>query len=325
MDVARLKIHARSTLSVLAAIAIGSIAWHESWLISLAIAVPVLVLLQRSRTAAASVALCYYSAASWPLIAAYGFLGGEQEPSMTAVLFWLSASVLLATPLALAWTRAREPRIWRMALALLMSAVPPLAVIGWASPLTAAGVLFPGTAWFGLGLTAIVPGLMSITRRPGLLALALAAVSGAAHLWNSTTKVAVPDGWSAVNTSWADSADPVDAFAADQTVQAEAVTSKAQVIVFPEGMVKRWTPATEAFWEITSARLQTDRKTAIVGAGLPIPGSKEYLNAAVIRGRQASTQFIQRIPVPVEMWKPFGPCDSLAPRQSMSPARVSPS
>jgi hypothetical protein len=32
----------------------------------------------------------------------------------------------------------------------LLTALPPLGIIGWASPFLSAGVLFPGTAWLGL-------------------------------------------------------------------------------------------------------------------------------------------------------------------------------
>ena len=40
-------------------------------------------------------------------------------------------------------------------------AVPPLGLIGVASPLTAAGMLFPGTAWLGFFLTLLICGLLA--------------------------------------------------------------------------------------------------------------------------------------------------------------------
>ncbi|MGI9069776.1 MAG: hypothetical protein ACR2JB_00220 [Bryobacteraceae bacterium] len=63
---------------------------------------------------------------------------------------WLAAAMLLATPWPLAWTRRRVQLLWRVPLALIATVVPPLGLIGWASPLTLTGFVFPGTAWFGL-------------------------------------------------------------------------------------------------------------------------------------------------------------------------------
>jgi hypothetical protein len=37
-----------------------------------------------------------------------------------------------------------------MPLAYLLSVAPPLGMIGWACPVTAAGILFPGWEWGGL-------------------------------------------------------------------------------------------------------------------------------------------------------------------------------
>ena len=50
--------------------------------------------------------------------------------------------------------------LWRAPLALMVTIVPPLGIIGLASPLTAAGYLFPGTAWVGLAVVALLPGIV---------------------------------------------------------------------------------------------------------------------------------------------------------------------
>ncbi|GEC17671.1 hypothetical protein NWI01_35630 [Nitrobacter winogradskyi] len=48
-------------------------------------------------------------------------------------------------------------------LASVLMAAPPFGTFGWAHPLTAAGVIFPGTGWGGAMLT--VAALLALTTR----------------------------------------------------------------------------------------------------------------------------------------------------------------
>jgi apolipoprotein N-acyltransferase len=186
--------------------------------------------------------------------------------------------------------------------------VPPLCIIGWASPLTAAGVLFPGTGWFGIvGVLALI-GSLRVCPRPVIFAAAVLATA-ANIVYHGDP--APPPGWEGVNTSFdsigSDTADPVSAYQAAEWLQQRALESKAKVIIFPETVVPRWTEATEIFWEQTLAALAASGKTVVIGAGLPIPCSTRYENAVLIRGRGGPDSFLQRIPVPVGMWRPLRP------------------
>ena len=124
-------------------------------------------------------------------------------------------------------------------------------------------------------------------------------------------------------------------------MQQRARSSRARVIVFPEAVVPRWTAATDLFWQQTLSALSESGKTILVGAGLPTPPDRRisssallreydfsaavaalqpshrfaalttpdsldeaYRNGVVIRGAQQGT-FIQRVPVPLGMWRPF--------------------
>ena len=60
-------------------------------------------------------------------------------------------------------------------------------------------------------------------------------------------------------------------------------------------------------WEPTITTLKATDRTTLIGAGLPVAGSDEYRNALIPIGAEATAPFIQRIPAPVGMWKPFGP------------------
>ena len=146
-------------LRLLGAGAIGAVAWHGTfWAIPLSIFMPCLVAGQPTRLTAAGAAFAYYAGASWPVIA----VARSYWPSIGAgaPLLWLAAALILSLPWILFWTRRASLRPWTMAIALVFGAVPPVCIIGWASPLVSAGVLFPNTAWLGLVATLALPGFL---------------------------------------------------------------------------------------------------------------------------------------------------------------------
>jgi hypothetical protein len=98
---------------------------------------------------------------------------------------------------------------------------------------------------------------------------------------------------------------------ASDTIQRIVFESRAEVTILPETVVSRWTEATEAFWEPTLEELHRQHRLAIIGAGLAIPDSPAYENAALIIGGEKPQAFFQRIPVPVGMWRPFGTVPSV--------------
>jgi apolipoprotein N-acyltransferase len=93
---------------------------------------------------------------------------------------------------------------------------------------------------------------------------------------------------------------------ASDTVQRIVSDSRATVTVLPETAISRWTEATDAFWEPTLDELRRQHRLAVIGAGVAIPDSPAYRNAALIIGEERPRAFFQRIPVPVGMWRPFG-------------------
>ena len=50
-------------------------------------------------------------------------------------------------------------------------------------------------------------------------------------------------------------------------MQREALRARARVIVFPEGVVRRWNEATDLFWGDTLKQLRAEKKVILVGAG----------------------------------------------------------
>src|SRR6516164_11240317 len=133
--------------------------------LAVAIVMPALAMRQETRRAGYLAALCYYAGALWPLIPGARNFFGPHVAILTALTLWAVACALLASPWPLVWSPNRRQSWWRAAVALALGVVPPLGLIGWASPLTAAGLLFPGTAWWGLAACTLAPGLLAVWPR----------------------------------------------------------------------------------------------------------------------------------------------------------------
>src|SRR3954470_24920057 len=109
-------------MSTLAACLIGASCWRTWWSIGFAFAVPILVGLQSRRPWAVAVTVAYFAAASWPLVRAYATFAGTS--SISGVVAWISAAILLALPLAAAWSQNRTAAAWRVPVALAVGVLP---------------------------------------------------------------------------------------------------------------------------------------------------------------------------------------------------------
>jgi hypothetical protein len=298
--------------------------------IALMCLMPALAAAQDCRRHAFIVAAAYLAGATWPMIPGARNFFGPRPGAIDAVALWIAAVVLLAAPWAVVWTVRRYQLLWRVPLGLALTAVPPLGIIGVASPLSSAGLLFPGTAWLGLIATAVLPVTSLIKPK-----WAIPAVAALAIISNAFWKEPRPVHWDAVDTNLGVIAHENQSlgaqFAAMQWLQERAVRSSSKVVIFPETAVRMWTAATESFWEDTLARLRADGKTLVIGVGLPgtdpvpfdfsaelaalgdsrpVPGRAQqreaasFRNGALLRGSETGT-FVQRIPVPLGMWHPF--------------------
>lgn len=285
---------------VTAATLIGGLAWrgHEPLLVLSAL-LPLLVMAQPNRAWAALTALGYYLAASWPLVNGAAFFFGWSANPAPAIALWFTASVILMAPWLAFW--GKTGYTWRIPLALLLGCIPPIGIIGWASPLTAAGIFYPGFGLMGVLLLLLLIDASS-RHDPRALALLVPLAVTANIVDAFCPRPTPPPTWTAINTTFGRGATE---FETSEHIQHAALQTKAHVIVFPEAVVHRWTETTEAFWQQTLSSLESSGKTMLIGAGLPIPGSLDYRNALVITGKQAASPFLQRIPVPLGMWKPF--------------------
>jgi len=203
-------------------------------LMALMFLMPYFVAVQRSRSSAYCVALVYYTGASWALIQGARNFFGPTPSRLDSVGLWLLSSSILASPFAMLWTSRRDQMAWRIPIATVINALPPLGIIGWASPLTSAGLLFPGTEWLGVITIAAVPGLLIV--RPRMTA-GIGAVMIVLSNFLFGGGPAAPSGWQAVDTDFGGIAhggsSAVAAFLAADRIQELARSSKAHVIIFP--------------------------------------------------------------------------------------------
>lgn len=292
--------HAQSILLITASIAIGAVGWSgKVLLLPVALGFPVLWSMAQRRTVAALVAAGYFLAASRGLPQGVAtFYSADIWPGL---LLWLCASLSFVTVYAVLWTKNAGTRPFRYLLAAAIMAIPPFGITGWAHPVTAAGVLFPGWGWWGLGLmTAGLAGL--VTRMWPAVAIALAGL----WLWSAAiwTEPRLPDGWRGVDLELGASLGRDTGLQRQRDLIAtvrSAVDDGARFAVLPESALGFWTPTVERLW--ASASGDTD---ATVIAGAVVADARGYDNVLVsIDSKSVRILYRERIPVPGSMWQPW--------------------
>ena len=274
---------------------------------------PYACLTPSTKKAAFRAALGYYLAALWPMVGGLERYLASSTTFLTPLAIWICGATALSIPWALAATPTRIQYLWRAPLALGASVLPPLGIIGLASPLTAAGYLFPGTSWIGLAALALLPGialalpaLAKPHRRvvfcsPIAMCIGLAAVP---RLFGSS-ELEPPIGWMAVNTNFGDVSQPFRDFTAAQFIQETAAHSAARVLIFPESVVPRWSEAVEGFWMQSLDQCRRKGQVLAFGAGLPRPEQNSLTKLSELRSYD------------------FGPALDALKRMKTAPARLS--
>lgn len=266
----------------------------------LVFAFPVLWAWSPSRVIAAAVSAAYFLAASRGLPQGVAnFYGTDPSPGLA---LWFAASLAFIAVHAAFWTgQPGWGRAVRFCVAAALMGLPPLGVVGWAHPLTAAGVLFPGWGWWGLA--AAMAGLLAMTTRwwP-----AAAIVLAGFWLWSATTWTSPTPraGWMGVDLELGQSLGRDITLERQQellaTVKRKAGEG-ARIVVLPESALGLWTPTVERLWRSV---LRGTPVTVIAGAA--IVGKGGYDNAMVAAsGDGATVLYRERMPVPVSMWQPW--------------------
>ncbi len=294
--------------------AVGVAAWGDYLpLLAFSALLPLLWAEAPSRMIAGLAAFAYYLGAARGLPTGTIIFFGPEAPSYFGVAVWLASSALLAAPWAALWTNRPTPRgfAWRLPLALALVALPPIGLVGWANPLTAAGVLFPAWGWFGL--LALLALMWAMCAAEGMWRGVVAAVFVAA-LGLQATQGEPRAYWTAVNTDYSGNRfNPLDgpqyfmrAYEINiQLIGHATALPPRTVAVYPESLVGYWNSTTADFWQDASGALARKGSTALLGGFLNTDAKRIYDNAIIAVGADAGVKYRQRVPVPISMWRPF--------------------
>src|SRR5215471_12739809 len=142
--------------------------------IAVAVVLPALALRGQSRRKSYEIAALYYGAALWPLVPGAKNFFGPEVSVLLALVLWIMSAASLALPWPLVWGGNAKQSLWRAPAGILLSVVPPLGIIGWASPVLAAGILFPAMGWCGLLCGCGLTGALALwPRRAGMSTIAI--------------------------------------------------------------------------------------------------------------------------------------------------------
>ena len=282
-----------------------------------------LVVMGKTKRERYGIALAYYLAGSHGLIlGSASFFGPGHVPM--GIALWLVSSGLLAA----GWAFADRP--WKVIAVLVVDALPPLGFFDWLSPLSGAGVLFPGASWSGLIL--LLTGVYLLVRwmTEGLpvdlkwrhvCTDTLMFMAGIALVLNVFTVVhppVTPKGWLGMNLHLG----PITGnIMADMNRNQEWINQTRteaeheKVILLPETLT--------TWWAGNAAEVQQavpKGQTWLVGASVPVGRALLADGIEAVHGgggvwvdgkrkarkrRNARLLFISPFPVPVSMWHPW--------------------
>lgn len=290
----------RPALLIAASIIAGTVAWSgHVLLLPTAFSFPIIWALARSRLTAALVSAGYFLAASRGLPQGVAtFYSSDLWPGL---LLWLSASLGFVGVHAMLWTRCEPTRPFRYFAAVLLMAIPPFGITGWAHPITAAGVLFPGWGWWGL--LAATAGLMGLATR---MRPAVAIVLAGFWIWSAATwdEPKLPDSWQGIDLEMGASLGRDRSIERHRDLIAtvkDRASGGALTIVLPESALGFWTPTVERLWVRS---LQGTDTTVIAGAAVVDAGGYDNVLVA-ISAAAAQILYRERMPVPGSMWQPW--------------------
>jgi len=246
---------------------------------------------------------CYHAAASHAL--PYGVTTYFGSPFFGGVALWFVAAALIGAVWGLCWHRSRKARLLLLPIGLLLTAVPPVGLIGWCHPITGVGILFPGFGVYGLLIGVLgVMGLMRLS--PVKLVWVTIFVGFWAYAVDRPT--AAPEDWKSLQTNagaYQDDLVTGNSWNRHRELS-EAMLGElpAKVVVSPESSAGRWHSMANQFWrEVSGHHPQT---SFLLGAEYSEGNTSRSDNVLLcVRNGEMSVLYRQRMPVPLTMWNPL--------------------
>lgn len=277
----------------------GWIGWSSDvLLLPVTATFPMLWSLARTRLQATAISAAYFLAASRGL--PQGVANFFSSDIWLGLLLWLVASSAFVAVHSLLWSDRKE---WQKPLRYLavcvVMAIPPFGILGWAHPITAAGALFPGWGWWGLGAMAAGLIVMTTRYRPA----AAIAMTGF-WLWSAAewTPLTLPASWKGVDLEMGASLGREAGLKRQQElIDIARRHPPGTTVVLPESALGFWTPTVGRVWQ----RSLTDKGITVI-AGAAVIDSQGYDNVLVkLSADGTDILYRERMPVPGSMWRPW--------------------
>lgn len=297
----------RQAVLVVAGALLG-LTWGNGPIMALSAFLPLLWAVAENRWTSGAVTLAYYLAASRGLPFGAGIFFAATAPAWFGWALWLAVAVMSAGTWTLAWRVDPAKRALGAPIALVLTAVPPIGLVGWTNPLTAAGLLFPALGFVGIGFMLLLAYFMSWRRREALAMLAAAATI--ANVYALLGPHASPaSGWSGQDTAFRQ----LQAGSMSNLPQRlQLVVELAQrmkphqVVVLPETLLPADDPRllyARVLLDDAADTLRSKGAVILVGTELQAPG-RPRRNVLAALG-DVGDPLVQRVPVPIGMWRPW--------------------
>lgn len=281
--------------------------WGNGAAMMLCALLPLLWASAATRWSAGTVALAYYLVASRGLPFGAGIFFAASAPAWFGWALWLAVAMASAAVWTLAWQRDPAWRALGAPAALVVTALPPIGLVGWTNPLTASGLLYPALGFVGIGFLLLASYFMARRRREALAMFALAAV--AANAYAIVVPAPAARGWLGQDTAFRQLQSGT-ASNLPQRLQLVVELAKrvqpGQVVILPETLL----PAADSRLLYASVLLDDADDTLrnkgsaiLVGTELVTPG-KPRQNVLKVLG-DSGQSLTQRVPVPIGMWRPW--------------------
>ncbi|MCP3876122.1 MAG: hypothetical protein GY699_23625, partial [Desulfobacteraceae bacterium] len=253
------------------------------------------------------VGLLYHLAASKGLI--FGIPVFFSSTIFYGIVLWLIAGLIQSLPYFLC-TYVRNSYL-AIVLLLIALILPPVGIVGWANPLTAAGMLFPGTGFMGLFLTLCLIGfLVWLYDRnkifTGVLALSILIFP---IIVGSNVKVSQQIKGSTTNFA-GNPSNIGDKFERDyqKFIKTYNQYSDAEfkTLVLPESTAGIWFDSTKHLWSRWQRQLDQDQ-SIVLPTLLPENkiSMKTYNTLIKMEQENFTVLYKSRQSVPMAMWRPW--------------------
>lgn len=292
-----LKIERRLIESAAMAAAVGLISWSGiPYLLPVALLyIPLIFFRSKTRMEAFFIAFVYHLSATRGLIAGASIF--FDSGIFLGFMICAAGNLVIASVYGLCWSSNRNKRLALIFLALVVLSFPPFGVIGWANPLSGAGILFPASGFTGLFMMILLGEHFCLIKEKWskIMVAVIAIFSILTHLLFSESKE--PD-WQGMTTNFvfdSSNPDPMEGYNRQKEMMRMSNDSSSKIMVFAESSLGSWNRASESLWK----EQLKDGHTIIAGA------MHEDSNVMVSIRKEGGLIYRQRQPIPLSMWRPW--------------------